>query len=384
MSPKILNICFDNSSKAYYAGQKVEGHVQVELESEKLIRNIEIHFEGKTYMFLTRKLQNEEEFYTKEENHLDYTEYLLGSNLMNSCAGKSLSAGTHSFPFAYVLPGDIPSTICGEKGSVSYSVNVILRFANDRSRKEKKEFEEFVVISPLNLNEIPNVKEPVNLPLEKSFSSNGLNEPLRANISIPATGYTSGQTIPITMDIENMSNVPVKQIKVILNRKESYFMYEPQFDVKHKSNKITEILLDGVDAKSSIKRDQLFEIPPLQPTNSFSNIQWCYELMFVLKMSGMHENVQGTIPILLGTIPISDVVAQSSVPDNCTSISITTPESFIQKPDPLGCLGGCILCCKCCGLCLCIIVLFAFLIGIYILKGIMSRPHIRKKVFGEI
>lgn len=47
-------------------------------------------------------------------------------------------------------------------------------------------------------------------------------ELLRAVISMPASGYISGQAIPITIDIDNASNVQIKRIKVALKRKEMY------------------------------------------------------------------------------------------------------------------------------------------------------------------
>lgn len=109
--------------------------------------------------------------------------------------------------------------------------------------------------------------------LEKTLNG----ELLRAVISMPASGYISGQAIPITIDIDNASNVQIKRIKVALKRKEMYIY--GKFENIENSEKLTGVLIGGVAAKSSKKMRQLFVVPPLQPTYNIGDcISWFYEL----------------------------------------------------------------------------------------------------------
>lgn len=128
-----------------------------------------------------------------------------------------------------------------------------------------------------------NEKEPRNLQLEKTFFSYSHEPgPLRTRISLPASGYVSGQPIPITIDLEKASKVRVHRIKAILSRKED-IIFRNRFnwlDVEHTSKPVAEIWMDGFPAKSSKKLQQLLKIPPLLPSHEFIDISMVlsYEL----------------------------------------------------------------------------------------------------------
>lgn len=77
----------------------------------------------------------------------------------------------------------------------------------------------FTVISPVDLNQNPRVKEQMKLNLEKSFCCFCCRSgPLALIVSLPVTGFVSGQSIPILAECDNASNVKVNAIKFILRK----------------------------------------------------------------------------------------------------------------------------------------------------------------------
>jgi hypothetical protein len=63
------------------------------------------------------------------------------------------------------------------------------------------------------------IQEPVKKEVSKHFGfccwSSG---PLTMTLSLPVSGYVPGQDIPITVDVENNSNVPIREVKCTLRK----------------------------------------------------------------------------------------------------------------------------------------------------------------------
>lgn len=146
----------------------------------------------------------------------------------------------------------------------------------------------FTVISPVDLNQNARVKESFKLNLEKSFCCFCCRSgPLSLTVSLPVTGYVSGQTIPILAECDNASNVKVNAIKFILRklvafRKLLKLMFckngriigvlltdtnQPRRETKKDKITIAELSVGPVDEHGSQTWQQKLDIPPLPPSN---------------------------------------------------------------------------------------------------------------------
>uniref|UniRef100_T1GVS0 Arrestin-like N-terminal domain-containing protein n=1 Tax=Megaselia scalaris TaxID=36166 RepID=T1GVS0_MEGSC len=165
MGLKGCEVRLDNPWNTYYAGQTINGEVALTFDKPKKVRSIIIRFLGEANTEWIRKQKDEEETeYLKEhEEYFQIQTYLLG------CKNSSeieLPSGTHTYPFTCALPPTLPSSFEGEFGHVRYTVKVTL----DRPWKFDQDMKmAFTVISPLDLNLNPAVKEPRKLEVEKSF-----------------------------------------------------------------------------------------------------------------------------------------------------------------------------------------------------------------------
>ena len=123
---------------------------------------------------------------------------------------------------------------------------------------------------------------PKQLTLNKTMASIfGNAGELQATISLPATGFISGQIIPITFDVKNNSDVEINRVKVILERKEEIIFSKDYIQKnQHSSRNVAQICCsDFVHANSSKKMQLLLAVPPLQPDCNIPHIMsWSYEL----------------------------------------------------------------------------------------------------------
>lgn len=184
---------------------------------------------------------------------------------MVSGAETELPQGTHSYPFTCALPPQLPSSFEGEWGHVRYTIKVTL----DRPWKFDQDTKmAFTVISPVDLNQNPRIKEPFKLELEKSFCCFCCKSgPLAAIVSIPVTGYVSGQTLPITAEVDNGSNVKVNALKFTLRKLVAFHTNQPRRETKKDKITIAELTVGPVEAHASQTWQQQMVIPPLPPSN---------------------------------------------------------------------------------------------------------------------
>lgn len=226
MGLKSCQIIFDNQWNTYYAGQTVNGRVEITLDAPKKVRGIQITFKGEantnwateeTRTNNEGKQENERLELTGQEEYFKIQYYLVGGQ---GSGELELLTGTHVYPFTCLLPPTLPSSFEGEFGHVRYTVKVTL----DRPWKFDQETKTaFTVLSPVDLNLNARLREPVRITLEKYFCCCWCKSgPLTCVVSLPCTGYVSGQVIPITAELDNISNVEVLNIHFALKKVGNY------------------------------------------------------------------------------------------------------------------------------------------------------------------
>lgn len=241
----------------------------------------------------------------------------------------------------------MPSSFEGEFGHVRYTIKVTL----DRPWKFDQDMKmAFSVITPVDLNLNPRVKEPFKLELEKSFCCFCCKSgPLSVITSIPVTGYVSGQIIPITCECDNASNVGISAVKFVLRKRVTFQTTQPRAEKKEQKITISELSIGPVSGGESRTFSQQLEIPALPPTNlvNCGVISLDYDLHIECDVSGPHRNLSGYIPITLGTIPLAsfkppapytDVPAQTLTqqPSDDPSMAPTQPVSPASPPEGQG------------------------------------------------
>lgn len=69
------------------------------------------------------------------------------------------------------------------------------------------------------INESYLFQEPIHVQMEKTFCCFCCaSPPLSVDVRAPVSGYCPGQVIPLTIDVENKSNVQVHLVKIFLRK----------------------------------------------------------------------------------------------------------------------------------------------------------------------
>lgn len=164
---------------------------------------------------------------------------------------------------------------------------------------------------------------------------------MAAIVIVPVTGYVSGQTISFTAECDNASNVKVNSLKFILRKVVSFHTNQPRRETKKDKITIAELSVGPVEAAASNTWNQQMEIPPLPPSNlvNCGIIDLDYEIKVEVEVAGVHRNLEGKIPIVLGTIPLASIqqpAPYTDVPIQDPSLAPTQPVSPASPPNGSG------------------------------------------------
>ncbi|PVD19277.1 hypothetical protein C0Q70_19763 [Pomacea canaliculata] len=356
----IFEISLNNTRGVFYAGQNLLGHCTLELNSELTLRGIRLKFEGRghvhwteTHQKVTWKYSRSETItFSDSEQYFNQEVLLFGILPSEGRSTSSLSAGRHTFPFCFVLPEDLPSSFEGVHGYVRYVVKAII----DRPWKFDHTTKcNFTVIGILNLNSEPNASMTVQGQNQKTLCclccASG---PLSAEFSLQRRGYVPGEAVPLSAHIENSSNRLISKSHVDLKMISTFHSTTKSRSVSKEIGRVEE---GPIGAGQTFTWDrQQFVIPPLPPSylNGCRIIDIKYILQLSVVPSGLSKNLEVPLDIIIGTIPLLQVVEnnppRASEPsqalvasDQPSSVTypmvmggpgtLSSPPSYSQLPD---------------------------------------------------
>ncbi|XP_055375336.1 arrestin domain-containing protein 3-like [Condylostylus longicornis] len=334
-------IKFDNNPLAtFYSGSIIHGKVEIILEKPMKIRGISLIISGQASVKWTEmeqhidnsrphnnKTRTETVYYTASESYIHTITYLCGSPNDSEI---TLDTGIHIYTFSCALPPQLPSSVEGCYGKIRYSTKVVF----DRPWKFDKTFTTgFTVIRVSDLNnEHPSIRLPTTLQVSKTFWCwPCASKPLIIEVTIPQSGYVSGQNIPITVNLYNESGRPVQHIGISLKKMIKYHSDYPTHKYKLQKITVKKIVIGSIQnsPKEALHADLLVPaVPPTCPTSICRIIQVYYEIRIKAFVSGLHTSPSLTIPIQIGNIPIIDYTNQSHGPISAPS----APSDDIQSP----------------------------------------------------
>ncbi|BES94350.1 Arrestin (or S-antigen), N-terminal domain [Nesidiocoris tenuis] len=319
MPPPKFVIEFDSPTGAYYAGTAVTGRILLTIDKPKKARGLKVKFLGQAKVSWQEteserqndgQTRNETVMYSAEEEYFSNSYYLLGS----ANGDIEIPIGEHVYPFTTTLPPRLPSSFNGEHGHVKYTVTATV----DRSWKSDYEAVGiFTVVTPVDLNFIAVAKEPVKKDASKTFCCWCCQSgPLSLVVCMPYTGIVPGQTFPVTIEVDNASDVNVESVDCKLKKEIEWIVRMPRYKTKEDSVDIVKVSCEGVEPTKSRTWTQSVSVPQMPHVD----LEACsiINVKFLLKVSaavgGMHKNLAVDIPLILGTVPIYDPSAGAALP----------------------------------------------------------------------
>ena len=300
----------------YYGGQMMQGQVQVSNgEYMGNIKNVQIKLFGFGDVHWTEQERRTrrrsggegDEHYDETVHYRNHEEYISNKVLLHQ---GPLAAGNHIFPFSFVLPPNLPSSFEGQHGHIRYFIEAKL----DRSgfftfNKMKKRF--ITINSICDLNNVIGVNNPQTNSNTKTFGflccTSG---PLSATMRIPRYGYTPGEAIPISAEIENLSDKQMNSTKARLYQDVTF---RATNGTKQTSRILQEVRRGPIGAHGLDSWEaQPLTIPAIPPTGlgGCRIIDVAYRLEFIVDPSGMGFKLKISMPIMIGNIPLRSIFQQ--------------------------------------------------------------------------
>nr|XP_055126139.1 arrestin domain-containing protein 1 isoform X3 [Symphalangus syndactylus] len=227
----------------------------------------------------------------------------------------SLPAGEHSFPFQFLLPATAPTSFEGPFGKIVHQVRAAIH--TPRFSKDHKCSLVFYILSPLNLNSIPDIegsslptpakplpgpppKQPNVASATKKFSYKLVKTgSVVLTASTDLRGYVVGQALQLHADIENQSGKDTSPVVASLLQKVSYKAKRWIHDVRT----IAEVEGAGVKAWRRAQWHEQILVPAL-PQSALPGCSLIH-IDYYLQVSLKAPEATVTLPVFIGNIAVN-------------------------------------------------------------------------------
>lgn len=195
-------------------------------------------------------------------------------------------------------------------GKISYHIKAVLDIPLKIDKEEKVELK---ILRFDDLNDYPELRSRLSCTERKSFMSlSNESNVLEMTVSVPITGFAINRSAPVAVNYDNKSNVDIIGTKIKLIQT---IMYNSPLQSKTKTedSTIKEIVMEGVQARSSKCIQTRIEIPEVITSNEkFSKIVVVkYFIEVKAEASGMRKNLKVRLPVSIGSFPMINETLES-------------------------------------------------------------------------
>ncbi|XP_013118360.2 arrestin domain-containing protein 17 [Stomoxys calcitrans] len=330
--PSSCEFELNNPIAVYYSGETITGNVVLQTTSEKNIRSIRIRFLGEakvSWQESERHKNSDGEYETRTVNFRGNEVYIDNSTMVRG-AGK-LPPGTYTFPFNITLPLSCPTSCEGKYGHIRYALWLIV----ERPHAFDNEFNRpLTVLRTADLNLDPEHKLPIQVEEMDSIGCWPCNS---GNVSyivrVPFGAYAPGQTLRYSLLIQNQSMSDISGYEVEFNENITFTAQLPRRKTRDTSSTLaSQVHEDKCLRLSNREFHGELVLPSLPPdTEDDGIIDVSHTLEFELEVDGCHSNKSVSIPIYIGTVPITE----SLVAEQTATVPLGTRYGNITPSAPL-------------------------------------------------
>ncbi|GAA6073587.1 arrestin domain-containing protein 1a, partial [Tachysurus ichikawai] len=255
---------------------------------------------------------------TNKVNDTDWLEEEQYFNSSLSVADKgTLKQGEHIFPFKFLIPATAPTSYEGPYGKIMYKVRAFID--TPRFSKDYKTEKPFYMLNNINLNEVPDIYEPNSSTISKNFSYMLVkNGTVVLVAKTDQRGYTAGQVIKVSTEIDNQSGKNTGHVVACLIQRVTYHTKKPT----HETRTIAEVEGAGVKAGKRAEWKEQIIVPPL-PQSSLAGCN-LIEINYFIQVSLKYPEMLLTLPIHIGNVAV-DPSLRPPPPPKAVKASKTAP-----------------------------------------------------------
>jgi len=287
-------------NEPYYPGQTITGRVECHFRTEKIIRSVQILFEGNGHVqFGTKNPIVKDEKYCNIQ--LDVTK--------NKGEIVQCPPGRYTYSFSFDLPYKLPASVTLDHGYVSYWVTAIVDLIGEKPLRYRKKV---AVGSYLDLNTYAACKSPVNRTELKNMLIMLCRPPaLIFDVKLPQAGYVPSQIVNLTAKVQNLSPVNVSAVRFKIVQVFKTVAQEYQQQQSKMLGKEQDAPNSDVASGSEKSWDVQLRIPPdtLAPDLTGCNIIKMHcEVIGTAVLPFPHRDLKIKVPFYLGTVPVKSTV----------------------------------------------------------------------------
>ncbi len=285
------------------SGQPIIGHVNLVLKEAIELSTIRMSIQGGAEVKFTHTTHPSTRDKKKHSHSTSTTHYYESAETYvnvespvwgNPAAPQIIPVGYNKLDFQMVMPPNCPSGFVGAHGHISYVLTTIL----DQPGKLPMSINTALpVVELLDISSDPTLSSPVQSTDSKSFlfGSGKLN----ATVTLPRSGYVCGESIPLTVALDNTSSKDITRLDIALHQTIAYRARLRGMGDRSERTELSQKEVASISKpvhipgkQSIILNDVSLLIPPTPPTVRGSNIiNISYTLAFTIVPSGMTINL---------------------------------------------------------------------------------------------
>ena len=309
-SIKLFIITLSEENLVYFSGSSVEGNVVLELSEPKSAQRISIFLSGEGHVCWGKSyttgsgdnLQTHTIKYSATQRFFsEMSKRLWGNARGNGTQLQELAVGRHEFPFKFRLPmnSTLPTSFESRIGHIRYS----LRARIWQSPRKVPQ----TTTRAINFNEVININIPrLRAPLSDSNDKTVCclwcaSGPISLTATIDRGGYCAGESIAISVEAQNHSNIRMSYVRATLKQT---IVYKAVYGTKVENKIIRRIEGPGIGRRGTSNwNNELLTIPAITPSITTCRcIKLSYTLTVTVGIPGTRD-LHVDIPIKIGNVP---------------------------------------------------------------------------------
>jgi hypothetical protein len=316
--------------QAHFPGETLTGRVLLTVDTQEIISCVKLTFIGGEYTMLTKEKRKGDddnvEVVTVEGKTLlvDETSFLAGDKEPGRI---QLNAGKkYAFPFQFVVPFDCPST--GHISSHAFVEYLLHAEVERHNEPSYNAFENPIIISSVDCNspELLQVKQ-----VGKDYDVGCLcfgKGSIHLQSQIPVSGFTAGERIPLSIEINNPTSSAVSQINILFQRN---VHYTAQGLEDHESHHLDSQSFPVTAGQPHMDCSVIVPSDLTCTTFHGSLMQVDYLLVIIAVVDGLFsDNARQDLPIFIGNIPRKEGPPVEIVNEPENPIFSVVPHSIIS------------------------------------------------------
>ena len=303
---KLFVITLSEENLVYFSGSSVEGNVVLELSEPKNAQRISIFLSGLGLVYWSKSyttgsgdnLQTHTIVYSDTQSFFsDMSKRLWG----NDTQSQELAVGRHEFPFKFRLPmnSSLPTSFESRIGHIRYSLQATIWQSTWKGAQ--------TTTRAINVNEvidinIPRLRAPLSGSNDKTvcclWCASG---PISLTATIDRGGYCAGESIAISVEAQNHSNIRMSYVRATLKQT---IVYKAVYGTKVENKIIRRIEGPGIGRRGTSNwNNELLTIPATTPSITTCRcIKLSYTLTVTVGIPGTRD-LHVDIPITIGNVP---------------------------------------------------------------------------------